>query len=277
MVSPKKNLLINKEDKRMIFKYKDYNGKIAQCDAVRYKGNLVKVSERKGNPGASVTNCIETIATKVCKEYSINPLELVLVDCSMYEGPGKYSLVTFDGFEPKGGRLYGPKWQTIPNFEAFKEQYFNNLKYLVVPNIITFGPKDEYLTKAKIKVHPETNQYCTYTENGMCGMFFKKLGNFRYYFEKGSTGFMVGGWSSFSKSSEIFLKESSNYATEIEAIMNYLRTMLIPNYSKLEQICYNCSGDMKEVRLMGGSNTMLYNLHLIPRLGDYNLYLHVYK
>lgn len=55
------------------------HNRVSKCQ-IEVKGNLVIVTELSDNPGTSVTNAAEIIATEVCKEYHIDPKELIYIE-----------------------------------------------------------------------------------------------------------------------------------------------------------------------------------------------------
>lgn len=61
-----------------------------------------------GNPGASITNTVETICQQVCLEFEIKPADIVWLENYEYINPTEWLHVTFDKMPPGG--WHEPKW-----------------------------------------------------------------------------------------------------------------------------------------------------------------------
>jgi hypothetical protein len=110
----------------MLFEYMDANNRKALTDIERY-GNLLIATELKENPGMSVTNACEFIATQYTREHGMQLDSIIFVeryDHRSYEGglkpmPGEfpnYSLVTFT----EGNWIPGkptPHWKHLTESE----------------------------------------------------------------------------------------------------------------------------------------------------------------
>ena len=74
---------------------------------------LVICEQLPDNPGMSITNCVETLASQVCHMFSIEPERLVWVE---HYGPAlgitEFTRVTF-GVEESGGVFGQPTWRTM--------------------------------------------------------------------------------------------------------------------------------------------------------------------
>jgi hypothetical protein len=98
------------EDK--IFHYLGYGTHPSTCRLRLYdgpKGKVAIVSQMEGDQGTSVTNAAEDIASKVCREFSLNHGEVTWVE--HYEHTGEQE--TFDQVE--FGISYGRPNNTLAN------------------------------------------------------------------------------------------------------------------------------------------------------------------
>jgi hypothetical protein len=80
------------DKKQVILNYPGYKGINSHCSAA-VKGNLVLVSEAADNPGTSVRDAIEIIATRVIEEFAISPDQLQLIE-AVSGDPVQYLLVS---------------------------------------------------------------------------------------------------------------------------------------------------------------------------------------
>ena len=67
----------------MIFQYKGFHGCQAQCEIEIHRHpefTAVVCSERDDNPGTSVTNFAEGLATLICAEHKIDTATLVWIE-----------------------------------------------------------------------------------------------------------------------------------------------------------------------------------------------------
>ena len=97
---------INFGMEKIRYKFKGLGGSPSWCDLEIDKNlSIIIVREARDNPGTSVTNFAEQLATMVCREYDLDINKLVWIE----ENKG-YSLVKFIKY---GGRLYGPQWTHI--------------------------------------------------------------------------------------------------------------------------------------------------------------------
>jgi hypothetical protein len=70
------------------FEFKSLSGFYGCCKLEVYKDDdvdgpypvVIVMTELPDNPGTSVTNAVEIIARKVCKEYSMNPLFVTFIE-----------------------------------------------------------------------------------------------------------------------------------------------------------------------------------------------------
>ena len=87
------------------YEYKSQWGWASKCglDVLRHESfALVIISGLEDNPGVSVTNFAEHLATQVCRELEIDPAALVWVehypDCNLgsHVDPAHWDLTTFE-------------------------------------------------------------------------------------------------------------------------------------------------------------------------------------
>lgn len=104
----------------MIDKIYEYAGfhhreKNSRCQ-LQINGNVVMVTELDDNPGTSVTNMAEQLATLICQEFSIDPASLIWIEHYPERGskydtyPEDFDLVTFTW---DGRRFIHPQWKRI--------------------------------------------------------------------------------------------------------------------------------------------------------------------
>lgn len=95
----------------MIYNYYGIGNCECRCDIEIY-GALVIVTELKDNPGTSITNWAEHLATKICRDNNIDMKSLVWVEHYPEED---YDLVTFEiENEAVNKKVFkSPKWQHI--------------------------------------------------------------------------------------------------------------------------------------------------------------------
>jgi hypothetical protein len=62
-----------------------------------------------GNPGQSITNCVEELCFQVCERFEIPADRLVWLEHYDYDEDGEWSMVTFDRIPPHGP-FADPKW-----------------------------------------------------------------------------------------------------------------------------------------------------------------------
>jgi len=87
----------------MIYKYKGYWQQESHCYLERYN-NIVLATEVADNPGTSITNMADNLATQVCKDFKIHPSNVVWIEHytpkSYRNSTGtqgeEYSIVWFD-------------------------------------------------------------------------------------------------------------------------------------------------------------------------------------
>lgn len=111
----------------MLFDFTDANRREAVTDIERY-GNLIVATELKENPGMSVTNASEYIATQYARQHGMQLGSVVFVeryDDRSYSGGSEtpnYSLVTFSP-----GERNGEPHLTAPNWKHLTESEYNAL------------------------------------------------------------------------------------------------------------------------------------------------------
>ena len=97
-----------------VFVYKGYHGCESKCEIeiqrMIYVGRVVVVAtELPDNPGTSITNMAEQLATQVCRAQNIAPQHLVWIE--HYPG-GSWDLVTF-GWDWRVGAFAYPEWRPL--------------------------------------------------------------------------------------------------------------------------------------------------------------------
>ena len=79
-------------------------------------GRIVVVCiQTAGNPGSSITNCVEELCFQVCERFKIDPARLVWLEHYHYDSrvpAGDWRMVTFTSYPPKRP-FENPKWQTM--------------------------------------------------------------------------------------------------------------------------------------------------------------------
>jgi len=70
---------------------------------------VVACLQPAGNPGTSITNCVEGIAAQVCARFDICPAKLIWLEHYPQIRPAEWDLVEFDQQPPKGA-FAGPRW-----------------------------------------------------------------------------------------------------------------------------------------------------------------------
>jgi hypothetical protein len=79
-------------------------------------GRIVIVCvQTDGNPGNSITNCVETLCFQVCERFEIDPSKLIWLEHYSYGNampPEDWRMVTFSGYPPKKP-FEGPIWTTM--------------------------------------------------------------------------------------------------------------------------------------------------------------------
>lgn len=97
------------------FVYTGFHG----CDCfcyIRRNGNVVLCTEAHDNPGTSITNMAEGVATQVCRALDIPLDKLVWIEhyAGMSSEPREtFDLVTFEIVnDAPGGRFAHPKWKS---------------------------------------------------------------------------------------------------------------------------------------------------------------------
>ena len=115
------------------FDYAGYWGCDSHCDLFII-GNLVIATEASDNPGTSITNMAEHLATRVCYHFSLDPEAMIWIEHYPERGheylhrpiAESWDLVNFDrGVETDGTtRFLHPKWKHLEfeTVEALKAQ-----------------------------------------------------------------------------------------------------------------------------------------------------------
>jgi hypothetical protein len=70
---------------------------------------VIACIETAGNPGNSITNCVEEICFQVCERFSIDPTKLVWLEHYDYDDPPEWDMVKF-GTKPPQGVFADPEW-----------------------------------------------------------------------------------------------------------------------------------------------------------------------
>lgn len=98
------------------FAYKASNGADGVCLIERIDlpdGRIVIVCiETAGNPGISITNCVEELCFQVCERFEIPPDRLVWLEHYDYPEDDEWSMVTFVR-RPPSRPFEDPKWTTM--------------------------------------------------------------------------------------------------------------------------------------------------------------------
>ena len=105
----------------MIYEYKGFHGSTSKCGVDLYKFTLdgpgrhvLIVTELADNPGTSVTNMAEQLATHICQDLDIPPQGLVVIEhCPEGLFPESYDIVTFD-FDWSLATFTTPVWRRLP-------------------------------------------------------------------------------------------------------------------------------------------------------------------
>ena len=117
----------------MIFHYKGFHGCDAKCglEVIRHKDkdfDVVVATELHDNPGTSITNMAEGIATLVCKEFDIPPSRLLWIEHYPERPSGtprKPFPESFDRvwFTWTGEQFRSPRWRPLSTeqVEAIKK------------------------------------------------------------------------------------------------------------------------------------------------------------
>jgi hypothetical protein len=99
-----------------LFAYKARNGMDGVCLIERIDlpdGRIAIICiAAAGNPGNSITNCVEWLCFQVCERYDIPPDRLVWIEHYDYYEPPEWNLVTFEKSPPKHLFL-NPSWTTM--------------------------------------------------------------------------------------------------------------------------------------------------------------------
>ena len=104
----------------MEYKFKGFHGCDSKCDIEiirRGDGKIVVIAtELDDNPGTSITNIVETLATEICQAHDIKHFDLIWIE--HYPERGRYSrlpeswdLVTFNMLTGQG--LSDPRWNRL--------------------------------------------------------------------------------------------------------------------------------------------------------------------
>lgn len=103
----------------MQFKFEGLNGVFSVCAINVFHSpvrTVVLATETPDNPGTSVTNFAEYLATLVCRKYNISPMELVWVEHypsqpsdDDYPNSGRWAVVSF-GWDWRRNGFTHPRW-----------------------------------------------------------------------------------------------------------------------------------------------------------------------
>ena len=104
---------------KLMYEFKGFHGCQSRCEyevhALEDGGSLLVLTEIEDNPGTSVTNMAEHLATDICRKENISPQGLVVVEHYPARGTWvaeTFDLVTFD-FDWRQGRFTNPRWQRL--------------------------------------------------------------------------------------------------------------------------------------------------------------------
>lgn len=99
----------------MIYEYKGFGNCESKCK-IEVHSNIVIATELDDNTGTSITNYAETLATMICKQFSILPEELIWIE---HYPKDSYSLETYSlvKFDIDKNRFSNPKWSYLSNTE----------------------------------------------------------------------------------------------------------------------------------------------------------------
>lgn len=109
----------------VLFQYPGYFGTKSFCMIeVLRKGDrkaVVIATEHADNPGTSITNRVEEIASRVCAQYLINPADLVWIEHYPERGDRRDPLPeVFDRVTFKNPLSFqGPQWKRLTPAEVF--------------------------------------------------------------------------------------------------------------------------------------------------------------
>ena len=125
-----------------VFSYAGFSGCDSHC-TLEIVGNLVIAAEADDNPGTSVTNMAEDLATLVCAEFDINPDQLIWIEHYPDRGhlTDDWDIVTFKRSTTRRNsvtRFRSPRWHSSD------EATVEHLKRVCDPN---HGIIDETLSK----------------------------------------------------------------------------------------------------------------------------------
>ena len=102
-----------------IFNFVAPNGAQSFCGVTivhRKAGTTVKLTELPGNPGMSITNCFEVLATTLRKEYNLDPFQTVWIEHYLERDgfPETFDAVHL-GWEHRRGSMVArhPRWKRI--------------------------------------------------------------------------------------------------------------------------------------------------------------------
>lgn len=71
---------------------------------------VIACIEVAGNPGNSITNCVEELCTQVCTQFEIPPERLVWLEHYDYDEKTEWNMVTFAQRPPASRAFQYPKW-----------------------------------------------------------------------------------------------------------------------------------------------------------------------
>ncbi len=70
---------------------------------------VIACIQAAGNPGNSITNCVEDICFQVCERFEIDPSKLIWLEHYDYFAPPEWAMVQF-GTRPPAGPFADPSW-----------------------------------------------------------------------------------------------------------------------------------------------------------------------
>ena len=114
------------------FAFRSVHRHIAECgiEAIKLADDRVVViaTELSDNPGMSITNAAEYVATAVCRQLAIDPLKLIWIEHYGYPVPGHperprtYDRVTFESITP-----FQEIWFHRPDWKVMRIDDWRNL------------------------------------------------------------------------------------------------------------------------------------------------------
>ena len=110
----------------MIYHFKGYWDCESRCGLQFFTGptgeSVVVATELIDNLGTSITNMAERLATRVCRDFNIDPERLLWIEnyADLVDGPAERTPQSFDlvTFEWHGGTFSNPRWRHMSYAEV---------------------------------------------------------------------------------------------------------------------------------------------------------------